>query len=109
MWQTKYVLAGPKIWEWDLIFGRASTAVKGIFSPGVRSQFSIQKKKKNEQTRSPVCSCPESKVESGKKERERNSRFKVKGFCTCKSINSNGTEKNSKTPKRYGTAAGMKI
>ena len=64
--------------------------------------------KKNEQTRSPVCSCPKRKVESGKKEKERNSRFKVKGFRTRKPINSNETEKNSKTPKRYRTA-GMKI
>ena len=76
-----------KIWEWEWIFGRA---VKAISSPGIRSPCSIQTK--NEQTRSPVCSCPERKVESGKKEKERNSRFKVKGFCTRKPINSNETE-----------------
>ena len=34
MWQTKYASAYLKIWEWELIFGRA---VKAISSPGVRS------------------------------------------------------------------------
>ena len=36
MWQTKYALADLKIWEWELIFGRA---VKAISSPGVRSPW----------------------------------------------------------------------
>ena len=34
MWQTKMLRPYPKIWEWELIFGRA---VKAISSPGVRS------------------------------------------------------------------------
>ena len=36
MWQTKYDSAVPKIWEWELIFGRA---VKAISSPGVCSPW----------------------------------------------------------------------
>ena len=58
-----------KVWEWELIFGRA---VKAISSPGVRRPCSIQTKK-NEQTRSPVCCCLERIVESGKTKKERNS------------------------------------
>ena len=48
------------------------------------------------------------KLERKNKKKERNSRFKVKGFDTRKPINSNKTEKNSKTQERYSTA-GMKI
>ena len=44
MWQTKYALAVPKTWEWELIFGRA---VKAISSPGVRSPWLRQRIKKN--------------------------------------------------------------
>ena len=37
MWHTKYASAVPKkIWDWDLIFGRA---VKAISSLGVRSPW----------------------------------------------------------------------
>ena len=69
--------------------------------------YSNKKMNKQEVLFVPV---PKGKLKVGrrKKEKERNSRFKVKGFRTRKPINSNETEKNSKTPKRYRTA-GMKI
>ena len=35
MWQPKYALAVPKIWEWEMIFGHAVKAISslGILSP----------------------------------------------------------------------------
>ena len=53
MWQTKYALAMPRIWEWEWIFGRVVKAISSlgvhipcinlIIIPGIRTGNSLSK------------------------------------------------------------------